>query len=630
MDHDEGTFGFDDDAPLASDGVVRKTTGTYTTLNPPDDGVLVYSHGFSATFRIKADAARSAECLAAVGWKPGDHGNWRTIQTQSRVSRWVMRGSTFLTGSGPVGRRGRPKRSPLANANRRWRTRLYSVGVEQRASGTHIELAGTRWTDCQDFFERVLGLAETEYELEHLLRAERYVALPPKDAIRLSEALGGSPASGRGPMRRKAYLLREHPVPVTIRTRSRSTAYLTLYRIRSGATYVYKLEASLRGRRNNRKHFLLSDIPKLDRILLDLVAEHGLTPVAKPARWEPRNRLSSVDAGAFDPMLRPLGHRAWRGAALTPAELRRLSTAVVPDCHMPPTAKSEESSETDASSTVSPGIRCPLSNEEGSVEPTRPSPLTFELASQEDPVGPLRVALYVPTLQSPPAKAQPTPQDPWEAIAQEVNRLPGALVEVVLREDEDPGPMVEAFLKVRESRAVDVRLVGSETWASVTDRLPEAYRESYDDLVLVVDPSAMASTHALSRWDPEAMKETPTQLAEHGDSAFAEGRAMSGMLWEALAAARTWAELTGGIVLVLTTDNRPPTGSNPDARSGFWTDARVRSWIGDSGRYWSHLRYRVDRWDRSRRRIQRRVVTLKDEAEGVVGRILWRGISRHP
>jgi hypothetical protein len=83
--------------------------------------------------------------------------------------------------------------------------------------------------------------------------------------------------------------------------------------------------------------------------------------------------------------------------------------------------------------------------------------------------------------------------------------------------------------------------------------------------------------------------------------------------WPVIESLRELAEKSRLSVVLLTADMRKPTGFGEMRRSHYYTDARVRSMLGDAARYFAHMRYRVER---------KAVVTLKDEAEGKTGRRL--------
>lgn len=208
----------------------------------------------------------------------------------------------------------------------------------------------------------------------------------------------------------------------------------------------------------------------------------------------------------------------------------------------------------------------------------------------------------------------------------DIARLPGALVEVALPDDVDPGPFIEAFIQHRVSRQVGVGLVGSISWYLVQQVLVpnNPITDETQDLVLVIDPMAM------SNWPESLDAILKPEASPNWDIGIGESRAMAANLWELLKYYRQCVEVTGDLVVLFTVDHRPDSGRGEMRPSNFWTDARVRTFIGDAGRYWCHQRYLVEYTQTFTLRdsIQRlsQITLFKDEAEGLVGRQLsWRG-----
>jgi hypothetical protein len=144
------------------------------------------------------------------------------------------------------------------------------------------------------------------------------------------------------------------------------------------------------------------------------------------------------------------------------------------------------------------------------------------------------------------------------------------------------------------------------------------------DLVLVIDPMAM------SNWPESLDAILKPEASPNWDIGIGESRAMAANLWELLKYYRQCVEVTGDLVVLFTVDHRPDSGRGEMRPSNFWTDARVRTFIGDAGRYWCHQRYLVEYTQTFTLRdsIQRlsQITLFKDEAEGLVGRQLsWRG-----
>ncbi len=73
-------------------------------------------------------------------------------------------------------------------------------------------------------------------------------------------------------------------------------------------------------------------------------------------------------------------------------------------------------------------------------------------------------------------------------------------------------------------------------------------------------------------------------------------------------------------ILTVTTDMRPKHGRGELLPTHRYRDGRVRSHVGDAGRYYAHLRYFIDSDARGR---PLRVFLGKDEGEGLPGRIVW-------
>jgi len=97
-------------------------------------------------------------------------------------------------------------------------------------------------------------------------------------------------------------------------------------------------------------------------------------------------------------------------------------------------------------------------------------------------------------------------------------------------------------------------------------------------------------------------------------------RANAAWWWERFEYARAACETHGSKTVFITTDARTTWGRGPLEKSHFYRDHRVRSWVGDAGRYWCHQRYRVEPDVEGR---PCRVVTIKDETEGLVGRLVY-------
>lgn len=606
----------DDDLYLGGDNVaservrhVEFAPSMFTLLAPPASGFLTWGHGFTVRFRVVAKRDEVVASLSRIGWTPSGSPSWTTIRTTpSNYQR--MNGSASLSHTAPgTGRKKYRKRNrDLYEMNKRVKVRLYDVGIDLTPHELFIELSGVQWRDVDRFLMHVLDLPAGSYEIVHLLNAERYIVLSAADAERVAESYGTAPRSGGGAYVRKAFLVKDVGISVPIRRRAKTEALLTLYRITLGSTYVFKMEARLRGRRRDRQQFGLHDVGVLDDILLEHVERLQLVPLAKPARWEPRDRRSLADSGPLDATIRRLPEKATRGRAMIARLVRELA-----NCHtLEPDGQHGTRGEVAADRSVPPRIMSSSSS-------LSQSP-SFRVIHESHPMEP---RWFVPddeprSLEQLLARPQEAPTSPEDAIARELNLLPGALVEIVLSPDENPTSYVEAIINSRKGRRVGVSLLGTHTWGAL-ERGPlqdHALNEDADDVVLIVDPSAIGGTDAVCSWDDEAIEMRPGPLADRHDLAAAESTALAAMLWNSLRACRAACESENALIVVVTIDHRPPSRYGTQRRSWFFTDARVRSLIGDAGRYLCHVRYRVGHGGR-------RVVTIKDEAEGLPGRILW-------
>jgi hypothetical protein len=235
----------------------------------------------------------------------------------------------------------------------------------------------------------------------------------------------------------------------------------------------------------------------------------------------------------------------------------------------------------------------------------------------------MEVSVYVAEGSSLDVLHQPTPSSPEEAIAFELNSLPGALIEIVLPDDIDPTPFIKTIMRCRPGRLIGVNVVGSDTWGPLYPLLRHhQLDDTTQDIILVIDPTVMSMwTDTLDR---RLRASVESRLEDIGRI---EAQTIGVHLWRLLEQLRESAEETGDLVILFTVDHRPDSGVGGIRPSNFWTDARVRSFIGDAGRYWCHQRYLVTYscYGKSRMACPH-VTVIKDEAEGIVGRKLsWRG-----
>ncbi len=637
LDFDEfDNFDFDDlvedvslDDDLEHDEHIPLADLTRTSEHP--GGVIVYPHAFSIRFRplLSKDAAVTA--LAPLGWHPGEPTGWKTYTPKAGRPRHVIKGSAWLTHTAP-----RDKRHLLTRFNTEHKTRLYGIAIEDMHDHYEVDLLGVRIPDVRIFFEHVLGLTGEQYELLYYRQAERYIVLDPHDAHRLGHALEGEDRFGGGRYCRKHFLLPDRPLePIPIRARSTAIPVLTLYRIEPGATAEYRLEVRLRGRRADRTQFHEADIPKLDDILLDLVHTHGLTPVPKPARWEPRSMQSHVERAPADPQLARIPLPAYRGKKLKPAQLKELRK-----CHTPHLAGLIATSHDDdtfprprrvsALKTPPPASPTTITTTTSTTAVTTstddsltitPSTPTWTLIEG----GPTAVTLYRRQGDA-PRPPRPRFTGTWAALAQEIASLGGYLSEVVLDAEEPPMALVEALVR-HGGRKVGFGLISlvdpngfADTWLPLlrfTDEHP--LDDDIGMLVLLFDPSIAAEVEDPDYHFDEETLEWAARATPHEGGKFEEDPLARSALplgatyWPVLAELRKLAEEGGISVVLVTADMRKPTGHGDMRKSHYYTDARVRSMLGDASRYWCHQRYRVE---------PTATVTLKDEAEGKTGRRL--------
>lgn len=585
------------------------------TLTTGSGDIHIYQHGYSVRLELPNVHQVPAFCFEP-GWKGRDtrHG-----------TNFVLRGSAWLTHRKPRG-----SKTPMARFNREHKTSIYSVGLETSETGIEdqprvfVDLQGTRYSDVSYFVSQVLLVPE--YRIVHFRVAERYVVLSPVDAYQMAENLAAQQVDGRGRLSRKSYLIRNHEIPLTVRRSTRVNATLNLYRVKRGATWLFKLEIGLKGRTRDRQHFHQEDIDKLDQILLGLVADHDLHPLAKPARWEPRERRAAVERGRFDPILRGIGQKAHTGYLLDDGLIR-----LVAKCHTPSAVGLAFSpAATDAyppparirSSQPSPGSPEPESSE------VRPVFTRVRGSTPFEPATYYREPEHHSVLHN--------PSNGYEAIACELSQLPGCLVEVVLNPEDDPVRVIDALAQQNRISVSAMCLedcIGQpHTWGSVV-KLMDAYPlhedREVDIHVVVIDPSASLEVdNAVSTWDDVALELYPGPLCRPPanseqwmpDPMAARAKALGAHLWPMMKEFREVCERTDEKIVVITVDDRPHHAYGPLRSSHRFRDTRFRSHVGDAGRYWSHLRYRIEGdWRRPT------VTVIKDQAEGLTGRVLWAG-----
>ena len=620
------SLGFDPaKATLTSSGVEDRTI-----TDGIDPGkVVIYPHGYSVRIKVHLDKADAELALGRCGWSASASDKvWKKYTPRGGNKRWVLRGSAWLTQRAPSN-----LGLPMARANKTWRTRIYSLGIEECGSdGYSVDLQGVRYRDIDRFMRDVLQIADTEYEVDYYRKAERYLVLSPHDAHRLAEDLGGQPVAGRGRLSRKRFLLKEHEVPVTVRRQTQMKAKVTIYRIDRGATSQFKCEVALAGKRRNRQQFHEADIEKLDKMLLGFVGDLDLNPTYKPARWEPRNFSASIEQGRFDPQTQKLGQKAWRGNPVT----KRLRE-VVQKCHTPDAVVLVESRGGPGTYPPATRIRTDQTTS-SSPNPSRENPKGTSNKNQRAWTREKGKGFEVTIWKDDSTKGNGNNIVPkrvpvtwrkggaWKAIAQEVGKLPGHLTEVILDGDQDPEPLIQALGKHSGGKVGVSALCGTydkgktgDTWYSVKmAMLDHPVVDDIDIWVIVVDVTTVQTiidhittimTTMSSWWDPDQWGLFPWK-------AWAVGA----WLWEAIDGLRDICEKENFKVVLVSTDLRPQHGHGKLHKSHYYKDTRVRSWLGDAGRNLAHQRYRVEPGDNG---WPGRVVAIKDEAEGLVGRLLY-------
>jgi hypothetical protein len=612
-----------DDVGLEVEEACFTSASNACVTGPRLPGVLIYPHGFSGRVTILLRGPEAAFALTGCGWSESPSKRvWKFSTLKNGVERWTLRGSAWLTGRAPSN-----GKLPFAGRNKLWNTRLYSLAIERKGDAFTVDLQGVRFQDIRKFFSEVLGLDEAHYQIDYYRRAERFLVLMPFEAMRLAARLGTTPKRGRGRLNRKTFLVKDYPLPeVTVRGWAKATPLLTVYRIERGATALYKVEIALTGKRNNRGQFHEKDIETLDRLLLDLIAEHDLHPVAKPSRWEPRTFNTAAERGGFDPLMQRIAQPAWLGTKLSEARIR-----LVERCHTVGLVNlvdfDGDTGTYPATSRVRAAILPSPAHEPGSPPGQMPRWKCVEGAG----FSPKRYVNEAEALEAP----LPATRGPYEAIAREVGLLPGSFSEVVLDDEQDPTPLLDALVAeeigpVRVSALCAVFPNGeADTWDSALVQMKQnPPLEETAVWVLVVDTSAfLAVSDAVSVLN-ERMFDSPEEPTCHdgplvnpawanpyGYHESLQVKAMAAYLWEMFEGFRKVCESTGLRVVVVTTDARPDHGRGPWLNTHYYRDGRVRSFSGDAGRYWCSQRYMVE-YDRYTIRLPGREERMEDDAEG--------------
>ena len=571
--------------------------------------LATYPHGFSVRVALLLPKPDAVHHLNRCGWSEVGSTGW--VRTKQRQH---LRGTAWLTQ-----RRPRNRKLPLTKANELWKTALYGLAIEEGADRYFVDLAGVRTDDIDTFFQKILEVGPADYQVAYYRAAERYFVLAPIEAMRLAAELGYTPTRGRGRLTRKDYLIQDHSMPMTVGKWAKATAALQVYRVRNGATFAYKVEVRLRGKKRDRHIFSEPDIARLDALLTDLIVAHHLHPIAKPDRWEPQGYGVRANV-PFDAVLRRLPAMATRGT--------KLDAAVVRNCH----------------TLAAPKVReCPMS--------AAAYPASSRISISRPSLSPsLLLSSSSSTTSCSPASMVTTP---WAELAKEIGSSRGVLSEVILDADQDPGPFIQALVDAGDAVAITVIGDGLPTWRSVEELACEL-RDGGDTAnthVVVVDPSIVGALGAAaSSWDPvtSAFLASDDGVLVDGDGVIIDYEAVpfdllylsdlsagsagglrresfsvGATFWNLMADLRRTCETTGVNVIVVSVDTRPDHGltGQPILKTHYFRDGRVRSLLGDAGRYHSHVRYLVEQRDSD---AVERIVTVKDEAEGRTGRVVYQ------
>lgn len=609
-------------------------TGPIALQHSATDGahegvVFIYTHGISARVEITSGASALKEGLLTGGFGVGGAA-WVQLHRSESAWKGRLRGSVWLTGRAPGTRQN--KQSPLAQLRRRLGVALFALDVDLEGEVAHLNLQTVRQEDVGRVLEG-LGL---EGRVVYLRRLERYIVLTPADAKRLGKALGETPRYGRGREKAKFFFVNDYQLPIVVGSAKHRTATLKVYRVGPGATSLYRMEVTLAGRTNQRGNFAEADVEKIDELLLGLVDDHALHPVPKPTRWEPV-APTAKGLAPRDGLLRQLRPTAWRGGRVRDG-LRR----AVWEGHIPPTleiaSSTAESSQTEpvrSSARIRYSRQCLSSS-----SVPNPSSESLDASTTQSPSDPgstspasaptsaLAPAIYMSEGAVGPAAPSSISsvfyaEDPLASMVDEIERLPG-VYEIVLDDGCGPASVIR-LLTERFGTEVGFVAIGHQNmWASV-ERAEADYplRNGQKVMVACLDPSYLAHFHAAFATDDLQ----PGPLMRHGFARL-DGVDPSFMLWQGMAGAlaalveqlREEVETTGSRFVFITQDARPARGRASWSRAQAWTDARVRSTLGDAGRRSAHCRYFIDTDPVGR---VREVVAWKDEHEGLMGRVLF-------
>ena len=574
---------------------------------------LLFLHNCSRRISVSKPAALTV--LNRIGWPDGP--GWKSLRPRrhSLGLGLSFRGGCWTLGT-PVWASGRKpgKDHPLYKLNRKHGLALYGLAVEETPDSYTLDLSGVRSTDVDHLMINVLGLDASDWSVEYFRRAETYCVLASHEAHRLANALGGRERKDGTFL----HLLEDHPIRMTIRTRTRATACLHIYRVAVGSTAAYRCELSLAGRTESRGQFTSTDVDHLRDALAGIIQAHDLHPVQKPDVWEPRDLTHHVSC---DPLLARLPQSTIKGMApdslpelpncntLKPLFLMDPSNGTRVSCDQPSIMEGSDDSSSclkERNPALASGSLVPDPHQhpdcQGSLyQDPRPSPLPMDQDQTQ------AVQATGPDSQrSAPAGAGAgavsSDSGPVHQLAREVIGHPGLLSEVILGADDDPVLVVSALAgaSALAGKTLSVELLtDGSTWESLVE-LGIPADPCADVRVIVVDVGAMAScAPAVSVFDPITGSFARGPLAHWAvDAQHAQVRVLASRLAPLLQSLQAAASLTGQSVVFVSVDVRPDHGRTYRDRpnqADLNSDQRVRSILGDAGRFYCSQRYHLER-----------------------------------
>jgi len=558
----------------------------------------IHTHAWSARVRILLPLVEAGQILKKLWWHEG-HSGWRR-SSPAGGTRWDIKSAAWSTGRKPS------PDSGLGRRNDDWGTKIYNLSIQLGKDGYYLDIGGVRRSDLDRVMTVVLGLVDGQWELAYWRLLERYVVLSSADATRLSQALSGSYERRGGRESAKEYLLRGRTFPVTVRTRSKLLAEAVIYRVDPGrgTTAAWKLELRLKGRSSTATTFSeAAAMRALDKILRGLVKDHGLAPIRKPARWEPRDCQAPLETTSTLSDLRGLRAGAFRGRKPpsvnlnTPWPFTWVVSAIRTGAY-------------DTDPLIREGTLLFLQLSGMDVSSINRDYLQSWIINHRVPKDDQR---------SNPSSAEPSPticHEPWSPLSDEIVSCPnGTFTEVVLGPNESPCPFIRELASAtsgnlavsvltagdRKPGATGYEIVGYELGELVREHpfgkeMPRCWVQVIDyDAVVAVSPDRNGRSHAAA-------------LSERLVPYFAFWRQIS--------------EATGLNIIIISLDARPVAGKGPWRPAHNYRDTRVRSIVGDAGRYFCHMRFMVEGTDTGG--VSRSVAVIKDEVNGLgAGRIIW-------